>query len=226
MRTVEYSRNQAPSAHVLGSTAEFRARAREGAALRALAQYVPSTSYTPVQPNRTTKPFGSWPCERLSAEIDNKTSLAILHGQYDEVCARLMQATKNHKLFKRWALTEGVLLVLNLLLLTIIQTRSGAVRSGVLASAALMSVCPHFGVARQFHRIQQRCESALRSRFGDSFLQEMEGLTRNEHGFRKLIELLGREGCSTDFLQQKLDELHMQTEGERWAAECLSSLTV
>lgn len=164
------------------------------------------TSLAPVQPRRSTRPGGSWPCEQIAAQIENKTSLSILLGQYDEVCGRLMQAKKNENFFKGMSRIELGVVFMNVFLTAMAKNTGGQFFHGAMAVGGVISAIPHVGVSNQFSQIKQKCEEALRSRFGDGFLKQINKLSRDEKGFEKAIRLLQENSESTDFLEQKLNE--------------------
>lgn len=191
--------------------------------VRSLAQQVPSAAYATEEPSRVSDVLNFFPCKSVAAEVERKTSWAVLLQQYDEVCARLMQAKKGSKLYSRVANLELAVALMNVFLAFSLDSTnaSNRIRHGCLAIGLVGSGGVHRIVSQQFHRIKLRCETALRARFGDVFYNQIDGLVRDEDGFRRAIELLRAQGGDTGFLDQKLAELQARGDSSSWVARML-----
>ena len=162
------------------------------------------TSSASINPNRTTLPCGSWPCERAAARIENEASSAILSNHHDEIYAKLMQASRHQKIYKVAAVMDGISVILSTLSMSTAEPAGWKLFPGALAAGGVLGIIPHVGVYKQFSRVREECEKSLVEQFGQTFLDKLKKLGGDEKGLEEAIRLFSEAGASTDFLAKKL----------------------
>jgi len=168
----------------------------------------PHRSY--VAPNRTTNPMGSWPCEKMAAYIEATTEDYKRIGDVESICSRLLQTKRQQRMFKTMAAVEAICVFAQLYMaFTSNNDPQSRFTHGVIAAAGILTAIPHIGVAKQLSRVHQRCREYLKERYGQDFLDSLDGLRMGKKGLTAVINLLVSKdpGISTLKLEEKLEDV-------------------
>lgn len=164
-----------------------------------------SAADTYIQPNRTTRPGGSWGCELRAAAMEGTALRFMGNDDVEAVCIRLLQAVHSSDSFRKAAATEVFFGLAGLYMLAFKD--ASAFPKAVFASDVLVAAAAapaHARISIQYASVARQCQTYLAERFGQSFVDELKGLRLDKKGINRLIDLLITKNPEIETL--KLDE--------------------
>ncbi len=179
---------------------------------------------TTIQPNRTTNPRGSWPCERMAAHIQSSAQDSIRNNDVEDVCIRFLQTKGKQRIFANTATLEAIYTLTHLYMAWASNGTGSRVFHGTNAAVGMGFMLPHVGVSLQMRSIQDECREYLANRFGQDFLNDLDGLQMDKKGLDTVIALLTARNpeVSTLKLEEKLKEvIQKEAPGTRWPSRLI-----
>jgi hypothetical protein len=73
---------------------------------------------------------------------------------------------------------------------SVAESAGGKIFPGALAAGGVLGLIPHVGVYNQFSRTREECEKSLTEQFGQTFVDKINKLGRDEKGLEEAIRLL------------------------------------